>query len=203
MKPPVQKNFLFDVLLPRVEWLAWLLASAGVALAYFSYPRANIFIFLGFSTLAAVYFLSSFAPSARARAWAYQIDYKQVIPEEKSFLTHALIPHIQGKAMAITLIGIQFKLLFLPGYGTLLLVGLSIMATIAAIQLATNSLSRKLLIIIALGVTVAYVPLDSLVRQFYQHGPALAEKMIYHLQHPKDEAAAEEVRRLQKARQAH
>ena len=102
--------------------------------------------------------------------------------------------------MAVTLMGIQFKLLFLPGYSTLLLVGITLMAAIVAIQIATNILRRKLLIIIALGATVAYVPLESLVRQFYQHDPALAKKMLYHLQHPKDNAAAEEVRRLQKAR---
>jgi len=203
MESPAQKNFLFDVLLPRVEWLAWLLASTGVALAYFAVPRANIFLFFGFSTLAAVYFLSSSAPSAKATTWPDQIEYKPIVSAEKSFLTHALIPYIQGIAMAVTLIGIQFKLLFLPGYSTLLVVGLSIMATSTAIQLATNTLQRKLLVISALGAAVAYAPLDSLVRQFYQHDPVLAEKMIYHLQHPKDKAAAEEVRRLQKARQAH
>ena len=200
MESPSQNNFLFDVLLPRVEWLAWLLASAGVVLAYFALPRASIFLFFGFSTLAAVYFLSSFAPSAKTMTWPNQIEYKSVASENKSFLTHAFIPHIQGQAMAVTLMGIQFKLLFLPGYSTLLLVGITLMAAIVAIQIATNILQHKLLIIIALGATVAYVPLESLVRQFYQHDPALAKKMLYHLQHPKDDAAAEEVRRLQKAR---
>nr|GFC10056.1 hypothetical protein [Tanacetum cinerariifolium] len=167
MEPPVQKNFLFDALLPRVEWVAWLLAIASVVLAYFSYPRANIFLFLGFSTLATVYFSSSFAPSATAKTSSNQ-------------------------AIAVTLVGIQFKLLFLPGYNTLLTVGLSIIAVVLAIQGYANNSSRKALIIVALGATVAYIPTDEFVRQFYRHDPILSEKMLYHLHHPKDKAAAEE-----------
>jgi hypothetical protein len=200
MEPPVQKNFLFDALLPRVEWVAWLLAIAGVVLAYFSYPRATIFLFLGFSTLAAVYFLSSFAPSATAKNSSDQVDYKPFSSQEKSFLAQALAPHIQGQAIAVTLVGIQFKLLFLPGYNTLLTVGLSIIAVVLAIQGYVNQLSRKALIIATLGAIVAYIPTDEFVRQFYHHDPVLTEKMLYHLHHPKDKAAAEEVRHLEQAR---
>jgi hypothetical protein len=201
MDPPIPKNFLFDTLLPRVEWLAWLLAIMGVVLAYFSYPRAPIFLFLGFSTLAAVYFLSSFTPSATTSNLPYQPSYQPLVgTEEKSFLVQAVIPVLQGQAMAVTLVGIQFKLLFLPGYNTLLSVGLFILAIIIAIQIYVDNLSRKALLVGALGALMACISADELVQQFYRHDPVLIEKMRYHLHHPKDKAAAEEVRRLQRAR---
>jgi hypothetical protein len=195
MEPPVRKNLLFDTLLPRVEWFAWLLASAGIALAYFSYPRANIFIFFGFSTLATVYFLDAFAPHT------YLIDnsfyHQEITTQDKSFLVDKVVPQVQAQAMAATLVGIQFKLLFWPGSHTLLLVGTALLAVVTAIQFYANCFSRKTLVIAALGAIAAYISSDELVRQFYRHDPALAEKIIYHLHHPEDKAAAKEIKRLQ------
>jgi hypothetical protein len=201
MEPPVQQNFLFDVLLPRVEWFAWLLASTGVVLAYFSYPRANIFLFLGFSTLAAVYFLGSFAPRSKSFDGSTYPGETQNIIQGKSFFIDKVVPQVQDQAMATALLGVQFKLLFWTGANTLLYTGNLTLVTVVAIQLYANRLSRKALVVGALGAIVAYIPSDDLVRQFYQHDPVLAQKMLYHLHHPKDKAAAEEVRHLQQAQQ--
>ena len=195
MEPPVSKNLLFDTLLPRVEWFAWLLASAGVVLAYFSYPRANIFIFLGFSTLATIYFLDAFAPRTHLiDSFSYQ---EEITTQDKSFLVDRVVPQLQAQAMVATLVGIQFKLLFRPGSHTLLFVGTAILAVVVAIQLYANRFPRKILVIAVLGALVAYLPSDELVRQFYRHDPVRTEKMLYQLHHPDNEVAAREVPRLQ------
>ena len=199
METPAQQNFLFDSLLPRIEWFAWLLAITGVALAYFLFSKASFFISLGFLTLAAVYFLDAFAP--RTYLIANSFSLQENTTQDKSFLVDKVAPQIQAQAMAATLVGIQFKLLFLPGSHTLLLVGTVSLAVIVAIQLYANRFSRKVLIITALGALVAYIPSDELVRQFYRHDSVLTEKMLYHLHHPEDKAAIREVHRLQQARQ--
>jgi hypothetical protein len=201
MEASAPKSFLFDSLLPRVEWLAWLLASAGIVLAWFAVPRANVFLVLGFHTLAVVYFLDAFAP--RAKAIANSTYYEEENTQNKSFLIERVVPQIQAQAMAFTSIGILFKLLFWAGANAFLLTGTLALGIVVAVQLYTNRLSRKVLLIASLGAIIAYIPSDELVRQFYRHDPVLTEKMLYHLHHPEDRAAAEEVERLPRVRHDH
>ncbi|OUI74524.1 hypothetical protein B7R59_00025, partial [Streptococcus pyogenes] len=131
-------------------------ATVGITLTYFAFPNAAYFLFLGFSTLAAVYFLRSFAPSTKKTPLPYKPNYKPLgKAEEKFFLVHVVAPFIQGPTMAIILIGIQFKLRLLPNHSILLLAGLSILAVVLATQLYTGNLSRKALLVAVLGAVVA------------------------------------------------
>ncbi len=100
--------------------------------------------------------------------------------------------------MAVTLIGVLFKVIFFPGSITLLQVGVSILLVATLTQLAVGNLVRRAAAVLILGITAWATPVETLVRQSYRHNPALLEKALYALKHPEDRAAAEEVRRLRK-----
>ena len=172
----------------------------GLVFKYVAFAGASQLLVVGFCTLALVYFLGAFYPAVSSAVTA---PYPGYVPPtaEKSVLAEVVVPRVQGQALAVTLIGILFKLQFLPGASTMLLIGTISLALVAAIQLYHNNLSRKALAIALGGASMLYISADSLVRQFYRHDPVFVEKMLYHLHHPADKEAAEEVQRLRQARQ--
>lgn len=143
MEASEQKYFLYDTLLPKVERLGWLLTVLGLGLHYAVGYRARMVLTVGLLTLAVVYFLSSFAPAANKNDFINQPYCTTNSGSEKSFLTDVLLPKIQGQAMAVTLVGVLFKVSFFPGSATLLQVGVSILLVTTVTQLAIGSLVRQ------------------------------------------------------------
>jgi hypothetical protein len=196
MESPVQKNILFNTVLPFVERISWPLAVLGFGLRSFQLSGGSILLMIGLANLAIVHHLGSFVPVSTTPQSPQSFAYEPVsaFPTE-SFASLAL-SKIGGIASAVTLIGILFKLLFWNGSASMLLVGVLSLAAVAVIQLTSNKLSRRVIIIACLGTIVWVIPNDTFVQQFYRNDLELTEAMRYHLHHPKDRVVAEKVRQL-------
>jgi hypothetical protein len=200
METAEPKNFLFDTILPKIERVGWLLTALGLGLLYtIGYP-ANKMLSVGLLTLAVVYFLCSFAPVAKANLNdSTNQSYRTTdSASEKAFLLDVLLSKIQDLAMVVTLVGILFKVSFLPNSVILLQVAVSILLVTTVTQLAVGKLVMRAAIVLILGITAWATPVETLVWQSYRHNPVLLEKALYVLKHPEDRAAVEEVRRLRR-----
>ncbi len=194
-----KKHFLYDTVLPPIEWLSWPLAGLGLVLRYVQAPGGSILLLIGLANLSIVYYLRAFAPVAAAEpSPGFAYDYESVSTSSAGIFLDFVLIKVAGITSAVALIGILFKLLFWNGSAVMLLVGTLTLVGVVAIQLARNSLSRRTILIAGLVSTVWAVPTGTLVHQFYRNDPVLASKMLYHLNHPKDQAAAKEVRQLQR-----
>ncbi len=198
MEASEPKNFLYDTLLPKVERIGWLLTVLGLWLHCTVGHPINKMLLVGLLTLVVVYFLSAFAPVANPDDFTNQPYRTTDSALEKSFLLDVLLPKIQGLAMVVTLVGVLFKVSFLPNSVALLQVGVSILLVATVTQLAVGSLVRRAAVVLIPGITAWATPVETLVRQSYRHNPALLEKALYALKHPESRAAAEEVRRLRR-----
>jgi len=201
MEAPPKPNFLYDLVLPKVEWIGWPLAVLGLGLHWAGLSGGPIVLLISLSTLALLFFLRAYEPIASGDILAINTSYVPVVqPSDVDFFLVAIAPKVQNIAGAVTLIGILFKLLFWKGSAALLLVGVSALVPVAVWQLATKRLRWRVAVVTALGLATWLVPTETLVRQFYRDDPALVAKMLYQAQHPHDRAAAQEVRRLMQAR---
>lgn len=97
-------------ILPRVQILALVIGVVGILFKIFHYAGAVEFFLIGFSTLAACYFLLAFTSV-------------QLPPTCKPSLYSLILYKVIYIASAITLIGIVFAFLNLPGASQLLLSG--------------------------------------------------------------------------------
>lgn len=196
MEAPNQKNFLFDTVLPIVERISWPLAVLGFGLRYFQLAGGSILLMIGLANLAIVYHLGSFAPVSTTPEAQQPFAYEPVSTSHTEPFTTIVLKKIGGIASAVTLIGILFKLLFWNGSASMLLVGTLSLAAVVVMQLTSNKLSRRVVLIACLGAITWAIPTDTFVQQFYRNDPELVEAMRYHLQHPKDRVVAEKVRQL-------
>lgn len=82
---------------------------------------ASILIALSLGTLACVYFLRVYIPSDIKIAEGEQLGFQEL-------LVMQILPRVLGISMAVAIIGIQFFLLGLEGYATMIAVGGSTIA---------------------------------------------------------------------------
>lgn len=196
---PARGNFLYDDVLPRVMQISWPLAMLGVIFRFMLLQGGSMLLMVGIGTLAVVYYLRAFAPSAFTNEDFYT-SYEPVPNSPANFLLHAVAPKVQGIATAVCLIGILFKLLVWTGATMLLVIGVLCLAIVLAIHVFNSLLSNELLLFLAIGSTMLLIPTDDIIRRFYRDDPYLVEKMIFQHHHPHDRAAQTEVLRLLHAR---
>jgi len=196
----VRKNLLYDTVLPRVELASWPLAMIGLSLKYLLVEASNSMLVVGLGNLACIYYLQTFAPNVKETDDAFISQYTPVnVSTQQNFIQFTLTK-IAGIASAVTLIGILFKLLFWKGSATMLLVGILSLLLVLAGQLTARYLSRRVVLIIGLGIFAWVVPTETLIQTFYRDDSALVEEMIFQHHHPNDKAASTEVLRLLHAR---
>jgi hypothetical protein len=199
-----QQNFLYDVVLPRVEQVSLPVAVLGLALKYLLLPAGDVVLMVGISTLAVVYFLQVYSPNSNTFTTApieetgNSFEYTGAA-EPPPFLA-VVADKVVGQGMAVTLIGLLFSLLFWKGGRNLLVVGSGSLVLALILLANVGQFSRKGFVIAVLGIGMLLTPAEALVRIFYRDDPALVKKMIYQQQHPGDKAAAAEVQRLLQAR---
>jgi hypothetical protein len=199
-----QQNFLYDIVLPRVEQVSLLVAVLGLALKYLLLPAGNMLLMVGIGTLAVVYSLQVYSPNSNTFTTApieepgNSVEYTGAV-EQPPFLA-VVADKVVGIGAAVTLIGLLFSLLFWKGGHNLLLVGSGSLVLALVLLANIGQFSRKGFVIAVLGVGMLLTSTEALVRIFYRDDPALVEKMIYQQQHPDDKAAAAEVQRLLQVR---
>ena len=169
------------------EGIAWGETLLGLLLKWNLAIGGNILLLLGLSSLALIYFMRAFLPTAA--------QPEQAAPAPKAdFMGQAVLPKVAGIASAIVFIGTSFKLLNLPGNLNLLLVGTGTLLIVVMLLALQRQVSRPALVTGALGIFMLLLPDELLIRQFHRDDPVLVEKMIYQLHHPHDPAANAAVR---------
>ena len=196
-------------LLAVVEWVAWAVAILGFVAKWNVMPGGSILLILGLATLSTIYFLQSYLPSyssfgnAASQTGPFGSSQSATLASaESSFLVDVLAPKIIGLSAAITFIGMLFKLMSWNGSRIMLIVGVGTLLTIVVIMALNQRMDRRAVIIAALGGLSLYVSSDTLVQQFHHDDPVLVEKMIYQNHHPRDRAAAQDVREYLKQKRA-
>jgi hypothetical protein len=192
---PVRRNFLYEDVLPRVALIGWPLAVLGLIFRFMLLRGGSVLLMVGIGTLAYVYFLRAFEP-AKLDFDQPDFDYEPVATSDSNFMLNEVAPKMQGIAIAVTLIGTLFKLLFWKGAMSILLAGTVSLTIVLAIQLYADKMLREALLFAALGAIMLSIPTDDLVREIYRDDQALVEKMLYQQHHPHDRTAAQEVSRL-------
>jgi hypothetical protein len=201
MENSLERITLFDLILPRVEVAAWLLAVLGVIAKWNLLASSGPLLVIGMLTLSSVFFLQAFAPRSNPDAFAQEAHqragktspYFTVTDMTRNFFFDAAIPMIVGISMAVAITGILFKLLFLPGSQPLLTVGAATIVLGTILVGLRRQLDRRTLVVGALGTFMLCVPSEALIQQFHRNDPVLVEKMIYQLHHPHDPAASQAV----------
>lgn len=113
---------LFAKILPAVEKGSLITVTAGAVFKILHYTDADLFLLIGLSTLAGIWYLMAFSPKRPTE------DEANTPPAPKDFLSlllSTILPKVMGIAGAVTLIGILYYLLHLPGATPMLLVGSS------------------------------------------------------------------------------
>jgi hypothetical protein len=196
----MQKSFLFDTLLPKLEMLGWAVAILGFAAKWFQLAGGNVALIIGLSTLSLVYFLNTYAPARlnepELSFGDYSIIAEQFAPvtTPSSFLTDSILPKVINMSSAVLLIGMLFKLMFWNGSRTMLIVGEGTLLMAVILLLLNQRTHVRAMLLAGLGGLLLYVSADELVRQFHRNDPVLVEKMIYHNHHPYERTANEAVR---------
>ena len=200
----LKKNFLYDVVLPIIEKLSWLLSAVGLAAKYNLIPAGNFMLMIGLSNLSMVYFLSAYKPVSLPTAPTdgpyfeptssqNQHNPFSSTPETPSFLVDSLCPKLMSIGGAVVLIGTLFKLLAWNGSANMLMVGTGTMLLVVLLMALNQRLDRRAVVLVVLGSIMLYVSPETLIQQFHRDDPALVEKMIYQLHHPRDPAASQAV----------
>jgi hypothetical protein len=196
----MQKSFLFDTLLPKLEKLAWVVAVLGFAAKWMQLVGGSVMLIVGLSTLSLVYFLSGYAPTRINDEDSVGEGYQKpnapfaTTPKAPSFLADMLLPKLINMSSAVLVIGLLFKLMFWNGSDVMLMVGEGTLFTACILLLLNQRIHKRALVLTVLGGLLMYIPADDLVRQFHGNDPVLVEKMIYRNHHPRDRAAQEAVR---------
>lgn len=206
METSVQKNFLYDTVLPRVEAVSWVAAFLGFGLKWALQPAGSVLLTLGLLTLATAYYLRAFAPlkladeDSKEYSSAPQLTSVPDFSPPRNFLSDALAPKVLGISAAVVLVGVHFKLSFLPGNLPLLVVGTIILVVAITVSASSGRLSRSYVFILLLGAVVWAVPSETMVRQFHRNDPVMVEKMLFILHHPNDRAAAKDLQSYQRSK---
>ncbi|HQQ81719.1 MAG TPA: hypothetical protein PLX35_06665 [Cyclobacteriaceae bacterium] len=111
---------LFAKILPVVEKAALIAVTAGAVFKIMHYTGANMLLLIGLSALAGTWYLMAFSPKPPSE------EESNTPPEPKDFfslLLSTILPKIMGIGGAVTVIGILFYLLHMPGSTPMLLVG--------------------------------------------------------------------------------
>ncbi|HBK88432.1 MAG: hypothetical protein U0289_07770 [Cyclobacteriaceae bacterium] len=111
---------LFAKILPAVEKAALITVTAGSVFKILHYTGANMLLLIGLGTLAATWYLMAFSPKQPSE------DEASTPAGPKDFfslLVSTILPKIMGIAGAVTVIGILFYLLHMPGSTQMLLIG--------------------------------------------------------------------------------
>lgn len=118
--------------LPAIEIAALVCIIAGSTFKILHLTGANMLLLIGLSSLAGAWYLMAFMP-------APPVDDEMNTPSPpKGFfdlLLATILPKLMGIAGAVSIIGILFHLLHLPGDGPMLLIGSSTCAAATAIFL--------------------------------------------------------------------
>ncbi len=117
---------------PVVETAALACIIAGSAFKIMHYTGANMLLLIGCSALATTWYLMAFVPASTAED---ETDAPKAPGDFFSLLISTILPKIMGIAGAVTVIGILFRLLHMPGAGQMLLVGSSACGAAMAIYL--------------------------------------------------------------------
>ena len=194
-----QKSFLFDVLLPKIEVVAWILSIVGFMAKWNLIGAGNIMLIIGLVSLADVYFISAFKPIKRLDDSDGSSPYQT---ESTSFLRDTLSPKLANIGGAVVLVGTLFRLMTWSG-ATIMLIDGTVVVLFVFVLLAFNQrINRLALWVGAIGAFMLYTPAETWVRQFHQDDPVLVQKMIYQLAHPRDSAAREAVSQYLKQKRA-
>ncbi|OGX90535.1 GldL-related protein [Hymenobacter coccineus] len=175
--------------LDLVEKIAWPAALLGLAAKWALVPAGSYLLLLGLGALATVYFLRSYWPATSAAGEA---------PATAATFLDDYLRKVTGISAAVTLVGTLFKLLNWSSGNTMLVVGVATMALVVVLSAFRQYLSWFAVAIAAVGGLALYVPSETLIRQFHRNDPALVEKLVYQLHHPRDRAAADAVQRHQR-----
>ncbi|MGI4863396.1 MAG: hypothetical protein ACRYFZ_05690 [Janthinobacterium lividum] len=197
MEAPVQKNFLYDTLLPKVELINWLVVGAGLVLrCFFLRSGGNTLLTVGLEGLAIVYLLRAFEPSTIdvPANFAFN-DATSMLPLSDGFIS-LLARQLLAFGSALTFLGILFKLLFWTGSAVMFPAGIGMLLLVIAWQSSVGSLARQTVLIAGLGVIAWTIPTDTLAQYLFRNDPILAEKLIFQHNHPHDRVAAQEVQQL-------
>lgn len=203
-----QKSFLYDILLPKIEVISLLMSVVGFVTKWSLIKSGDYMLLIGLGTLSVVYFLRTYAPTVIDQENSLvQLSGKAVTAfaptsAEPSFLVDILLPKIINLSSAITLIGIQFKLMSWSGSRIMLLVGVGALLTAVVLLALNQRMNLRALVLTLAGGVLFYVSADTLVRQFHRDDPVLVEKMIYRNHHPRDRAADEDVRQYLRQKRA-
>ncbi|MDO7846059.1 hypothetical protein Q5H92_06815 [Hymenobacter sp. M29] len=196
----MQRSFLFDTLLPKMEVIGWVVAIIGLAGKWWLLAGGSMMLIVGLSTLSVVYFLSTYAPARIKEEDALSEGHRKpsapfaATSNAPSFLADLLLPKVINMSSAVLLIGMLFKLMSWNGSQMMLMVGESTLFTAVILLLLNQRMHVRALVLVVLGGLLMYISADDLVRQFHRNDPVLVEKMIYRNHHPRDRAAQEAVR---------
>lgn len=119
-KPVPVPPFLMKLLRPG-EIVALAVTIAGVALKYLQLNGADEFIMIGLSTLAGVYFLTGFLPPVQTKGDGGNLGFGELFAS-------TILPKVSWIACSVTLIGLLYGLLHLPGSGEMLMIGCSVLS---------------------------------------------------------------------------
>ncbi|TPG66442.1 GldL-related protein [Hymenobacter nivis] len=172
--------------LNAVEKIAWPAALLGLAAKWALVPAGSYLLILGLGALAAVYLMRSYLLAAPAAG-----------PSTTAAFMDDYLRKVTGISAAVTLVGTLFKLMNWNSGNTMLVVGVATMALVVVLSAFRQRLSLFTMAIAAAGGLALYVPSETLIRQFHRNDPALVEKLVYQLHHPRDRAAAGAVQRHQ------
>jgi len=123
---------LLAKILPAIEKAALVCIIAGSSLKILHLNGANMLLLIGMSSLAGAWYLMAFMPASPVD------DETNAPPSSMGFLAllmTTILPKLMGIAGAVSIIGILFHLLHLPGAGLMLLIGSSTCAVATAIFL--------------------------------------------------------------------
>ena len=194
-------------LLNTIEWVAWPVAILGLGAKWSLLSAGNILLIVGLTTLSTVYFLRAYAPTESTASEQLPSADSETVHNQSSsastpsFVVDTLLPKYTGIGSAVVFIGVLFKLMNWNG-SAMMLIGVATMALVLIIMVFNRRMNARAVVVAALGGIVFYTSPEALVRQFHRDDPMLVQKMIYQIDHPRDRAAAQDVREYLKQKRA-
>lgn len=202
---------MFDVLLPKMAVISLVVAVLGLVAKASLVKGGDIMLLVGLSTLSIVYVLRAFERTKLTGTDEVNFPKKYLgqgrtkfaaTSKEISFFSDLILPKIVWLSGSVVIIGLLFKLMNWKGANQQLFNGV-IGEVIVIICLAFNQrMNLRALILGVIGGFMLFVSPKYLAQQFHRDDPVLVQKMIYQLDHPRDRAAAEDVRQYLKQKRA-
>jgi hypothetical protein len=199
----VRSNFFFDVVLPKVEVMAWPLAIWGLVAFFLPIVGGDTYLTTGLWCLSVVYFLRAFQPLRPNATSETNFPEKYfgkhctqflATSQEPSFLLDTLLPKEVGIAGAVTLIGILFKLMHWKGSTTMLIVGAGTLAVVAAVLAINQRIDERALVVLVFGSFILFTSPRNLIQQLHNNDAVLVQKMLNRYDNPSDPTAAADLK---------